>query len=77
MNSLTPRQRAVVGELMHGRSNKMIAYALGMSEATVKVHLRKVMKRFGFTNRVQIVLRLGSEYPPTPRPSPPRDVGCW
>ena len=74
---LTPRQQAVIGELMHGSSNKNIAHALGMSEATVKVHLRNVMKKFGVTNRVQIVLRMSVKDKPASPPTLPRDVGCW
>jgi DNA-binding NarL/FixJ family response regulator len=74
-HSLSPRQQDVIGELMRGSSNKAIAFSLGMKESTVKVHLRNIMKKFGVTNRVQIVLRMGAMG--TGHLSPPRDVGCW
>jgi two-component system nitrate/nitrite response regulator NarL len=74
---MTARQLDVVGELMHGSSNKTIAYKLGISQATVKVHLRSIMKKFGFTNRVQIVLYIGIGMKRPSAPHPPRDVGCW
>lgn len=74
---LTPRQLDVINELMRGSSNKAISYALGIAESTVKVHIRHVMKKFGATNRVQIVLRMSVKDKPASPPALPRDVGCW
>lgn len=48
---LTTRQSQVLGCLRMGHSNKQIARDLHMSEATVKVHVRQVMKRLGASNR--------------------------
>jgi DNA-binding NarL/FixJ family response regulator len=53
----TPRQNEVLSLLCDGYSNKLIAYHLGMSEATVKVHVRAMMKKLKVTNRTQVVLR--------------------
>lgn len=53
---LTARQQDVLRHLCRGASNKMIARALGMTEATVKVHVRQIMNKFGVTNRTQVVL---------------------
>jgi DNA-binding NarL/FixJ family response regulator len=36
-----------------GKPNKIIAYELGMSESTVKVHVRNIMQKMGATNRTQ------------------------
>ena len=36
---LTPRQHAVLSHLQKGKSNKVIAHELNMSESTVKVHV--------------------------------------
>ena len=36
--------------------NKNIAHALDLSEATVKVHVRNIMKKLRATNRTQVVL---------------------
>jgi DNA-binding NarL/FixJ family response regulator len=54
---LTPRQMAVLQYLKQGKANKSIAYALDMSESTVKVHVRNIMKKMGATNRTEAVLR--------------------
>jgi DNA-binding NarL/FixJ family response regulator len=50
---LTARQVAVLGHLQQGKANKVIAYELGMSESTVKVHVRNIMRKMGATNRTQ------------------------
>lgn len=52
-HDLTPRQEEVLKRLQRGLSNKEIARELEMSEATVKVHVRQLMKRLGVTNRTQ------------------------
>ena len=43
--------------LWNGSSNKVIAYQLRMSESTVKVHIRHIMKKLNVNNRTQVVLR--------------------
>lgn len=53
---LTERQQAVLQELAKGKSNKQIAYALDMSEATVKVHITAIMKVLNVRNRTQAIL---------------------
>ncbi|MBB5719980.1 DNA-binding NarL/FixJ family response regulator [Stakelama sediminis] len=55
---LTPRQSQVADLLMQGFSNRDIAEALGLSESTVKVHIRTLMSEFQVSNRTQIVSRL-------------------
>jgi DNA-binding NarL/FixJ family response regulator len=42
--------------LQKGKPNKVIAYELGMAEATVKVHIRHIMKKLNACNRTQVVL---------------------
>jgi DNA-binding NarL/FixJ family response regulator len=53
---LTRRQEAVLRELAKGQSNKQIASALGLSEATVKVHIAAIMKSLKAQNRTHAVL---------------------
>ena len=53
----SPRQNEVLQMLWHGSSNKVIAYELRMSESTVKVHIRHIMKKLNVNNRTQVVLR--------------------
>jgi FixJ family two-component response regulator len=45
LKTLTPREREVLAELARGRINKQIAYDLGISEVTVKLHRSNVMRK--------------------------------
>jgi DNA-binding NarL/FixJ family response regulator len=49
----TARQAAVVEALRKGKANKLIAYEL-MCESTVKVHVRKIMRKLKATNRTEV-----------------------
>jgi DNA-binding NarL/FixJ family response regulator len=53
--ALTKRQSEVFAKLQQGKPNKLIAYELGMSESTTKVHVRSIMKTIGASNRTQAV----------------------
>jgi DNA-binding NarL/FixJ family response regulator len=50
----TERQAAVVRALRLGKPNKIIAYELNMSESTVKVHVRNIMKKLRAKNRTEV-----------------------
>jgi DNA-binding NarL/FixJ family response regulator len=54
-DSLTKRQEEVFNKLKEGKPNKIIAFELGMSESTAKVHIRSIMHKLGATNRTQAV----------------------
>lgn len=54
---LTSRQMAVLMHIQRGKANKIIAHELGMSESTVKVHVRNIMRKLGATNRTQAVYK--------------------
>jgi DNA-binding NarL/FixJ family response regulator len=54
---LTARQNEVLKLLQEGHSNKRMARVLGLSESTVKVHVRLIMRRLGVSNRTQAALR--------------------
>ncbi len=56
--SLTDRELEVLRLLRTGRSNKNIAAELHISQSTVKVHLRRVMRKLGTTNRTEAALQL-------------------
>lgn len=45
LETLTPRQRQVLHEVARGRVNKQIAFDLGISEVTVKLHRANVMRK--------------------------------
>jgi DNA-binding NarL/FixJ family response regulator len=53
---LTDRQMKVVEEIRHGKANKQIAYELHMSEHTVKVHLRHIMRKLKARNRTEVAV---------------------
>ena len=45
LETLTPREREVLHEVARGRLNKQIAFNLGISEVTVKLHRGNVMRK--------------------------------
>ena len=53
---LSAKQEEVLQLLRQGQSNKVIASQLGLSEATVKVHLRCIMRKLGVANRTQVAI---------------------
>ncbi|WP_188260357.1 response regulator transcription factor [Azospirillum tabaci] len=53
IGGLTPREMAVLTCMREGKSNKLIAYMLGMCENTAKAHVRNVLKKLGATNRTE------------------------
>jgi DNA-binding NarL/FixJ family response regulator len=58
--SLSHREQAVVACLRQAQSNKMIARKLEIQESTVKMHVRRVMRKLGATNRTQAALLLSA-----------------
>lgn len=54
---MTVREREVLKLLMDGRSNRAIAEAMGIDEATVKAHLGRMLRKTGASNRVELTLR--------------------
>ena len=54
--ALTVRQREVLHRLAQGLSNRDIAQHLGVSEATVKVHVNRILKALHVKNRSQAAI---------------------
>ena len=54
--TLTNRQSQVLELVAQGMSNKQIAYEIGVSEATVKLHINALLRAVGATNRTQAVI---------------------
>ena len=52
---LSPRQVEILALLQEGLLNKQIAGRLGLSESTVKVHIRRIFTLLGARNRSQAV----------------------
>ena len=55
VDRLTPRERQVLAELLAGRSNKMIAFELQISQRTVEVHRAHIMQKMEAPNISQLV----------------------
>ncbi len=49
--NLSKRQRQVLNGLVNGRTNRSIASALDISEATVKLHVSGILRKLGAKNR--------------------------
>ena len=54
--SLTPRERQILTALVDGSSNRDIADRFGLSEITVKHHLKSIFDKCGTSSRVELVL---------------------
>lgn len=65
--ALTERERQVAHFVALGHTNKLVAYELGLSEASVATHLRRAVGKLGVGGRVQLVERVqqlgGAEAP--------------
>lgn len=57
---LTEREQEVVSLLLQGKSNKLIALSLGISDRTVEFHLKNVYAKFDVSSRIELVLKLGN-----------------
>ena len=67
--TLSPREREVMARVVTGRLNKQIAGELGVSEMTVKMHRRQVMRKMqasGLAQLVRLSDQLGISVPPAP-----------
>ncbi|MEZ2126904.1 MULTISPECIES: response regulator transcription factor [unclassified Sinorhizobium] len=65
--NLTPREREVMDAVVKGMMNKQIAYELGISEVTVKLHRGNVMRKMKARSVAELVRKaemLGQSVPP-------------
>ena len=51
--SLTPREHEILCLLAEGQSNKLIARNLGISDGTVKLHVKAILRKLGIHSRVE------------------------
>jgi two-component system nitrate/nitrite response regulator NarL len=56
MRKLSGRELAIMSHLREGDSNKIIARRIGLAEATVKTHVKAILRKVGVKNRTQAAL---------------------
>jgi two-component system nitrate/nitrite response regulator NarL len=56
VRGVTPREHEILQALVTGSSNKMIANRLGITEATVKIHLKTLLRKIDVNNRTQAAI---------------------
>jgi DNA-binding NarL/FixJ family response regulator len=56
VEDLTPRELEVLGLLAQGKTNPAIAEDLVISRATVKVHVERIIRKLGVSDRTQAVV---------------------
>ena len=70
--ALSNRERAILKMLALGSSNKVIAYDLSITEATVKVHVKSILRKIHASNRTQAATWARTNQPTRPtHPSSP------
>lgn len=51
--NLTPREIEILARIAGGLSNKMIAQALAITDGTVKLHVKAILRKLGMRSRVE------------------------
>jgi DNA-binding CsgD family transcriptional regulator len=57
-NPLSKREWEVLKHLLQGKSNKLIAISLDISERTVEFHLKNIYTKYQVNSRIELVLKL-------------------
>jgi len=61
LSQLTEREREVLKCLADGQSNKRIARSLSITEGTVKVHVKNLLKKLSFRSRVEAAVWMAQQ----------------
>lgn len=54
-SKLTPRMSMIASLIKHGKTQRQIAFELGISEHTVKTHIGRMYLRMGAVNAADLV----------------------
>ena len=68
VQQLSPREKSILRHLIEGDSNKSIARKIDIAEATVKVHVKAILRKIGAQNRTQAAI-WGMNNEPLARPA--------
>jgi two-component system, NarL family, nitrate/nitrite response regulator NarL len=60
---LSAREREILGCLTQGEPNKVIARKLDITEATIKVHVKAILRKIGASNRTQAAMWASQRLP--------------
>jgi two-component system nitrate/nitrite response regulator NarL len=55
-HSLSEREQQILKGLIKGHSNKMMACRFNVTEATIKVHMKSILKKIRAANRTQAAI---------------------
>jgi two-component system nitrate/nitrite response regulator NarL len=58
--TLTQREHDITDQVLTGKTNREIGAALGISEETVKRHIRNIYDKLGVSNRMELALYISS-----------------
>jgi DNA-binding NarL/FixJ family response regulator len=56
-DALTPREKEVLRLLTTGQTNQQIAHTLTISRGTAKVHVERIIRKLGVSDRTQVAVR--------------------
>lgn len=59
-DGLSKREREVVKLLLEGKSNKLIASSLHITENTVEFHLKNIYSKYQVSSRTELIIKLGN-----------------
>lgn len=62
-DKLSPREAEILRHLMEGAANKVIARKLDVAEATIKVHIKAILRKVGVANRTQAAMWASTHLP--------------
>lgn len=53
-----PRRQEVLGHILKGSANKVIAHQMGLKESTVKVHIKRLFETHGVKSRTELAMKV-------------------